>query len=306
MRRITANLPTIAAIAWAAALAGPARAQLSTAPAPISAPPAGIEATYLANEGFLIEGAGKRVLVDALLSPDVTGYAGLPAELREPIELGTDGWGGVHVALASHSHPDHFDSASVARFLTANPEAVFVSTPQAVAELARRDPADQALLARVRGVLPAAGEVERLDLQGIQIEVLNLHHGDRNPPVQNLGFVVTLGDRRFLHFGDTEAKIEDFEPYLGLLRGTDLALLPFWFLSSEWRAAMVRDRIRPRWIVVGHLPLPDAPPGHFARWQSFDNLVATIREGFPEAIFPGRPGFPVCYGDSGQDEPTKR
>ena len=42
---------------------------------------------------------------------------------------------GVDLILASHFHGDHFDAASVARHLRANPEAVFLSTNQAVAEL---------------------------------------------------------------------------------------------------------------------------------------------------------------------------
>jgi len=150
----------------------------------------------------------------------------------------------------------------------------------------------------VRAVLPAEGTVEHMEFDGIELAVLNLHHGRRDPPVENLGLVITIGDQSFLHFGDTEAKMEEFEPYLDILRDTDLALLPFWFLSSEWRARMVRDLIQPRWIVVAHMPTPDAGDSYFGRWQSYDKLVRSIRSAFPEARFPARAGESYRFGDN--------
>jgi L-ascorbate metabolism protein UlaG (beta-lactamase superfamily) len=242
-----------------------------------------LEVHYLANEGFLIEGAGKRVLVDALFGAGIAGYAAASPPLRTSLETGTGDWGGVDVALASHHHGDHFDPVAVARFLAANPAAVFVSTPQAKARMSDADPR---LLDRFRAVLPAVGEVSQLEISGVTLDILNLHHGPGQPPVENLGVIVTLGEQRFLHLGDTEAKMDDFEPYLELLADTDFALLPFWFLSSEWRAAMVRDQIRPRWIVAAHTPLPNAPAGYFGRWNSYENLIRTMLEAFPEAVIP--------------------
>lgn len=256
---------------------------------------AGLEVRYVANEGFLVEGGGKRVLVDGLFGPGVTGYPVSPTELRRELEQGDGEWAGIQVALATHFHRDHFDPDSVARFLAANPKAVFVSTPQAIERLRRSRPDDPGLLARARAVFPADGTVDRLEIDGIEIDVLNLHHGRRDPPVENLGFVVSLGESRFLHFGDTEAEMRDFEPYLEGLRDVDVGLLPFWFLASEWRAEMVRDLIRPRWIVVAHMPVASASAGHFGRWRSYDNLIQVIRAGFPEARFPRMAGEAYRY-----------
>ncbi len=280
---------------------------LAQAPEPVAppvsppAPAATLDATYLANEGFMVEGGGVRVLVDALFGPGVTGYPVLPEATRAELERGAGPFAGVTVALASHHHPDHFDPGTVARFLVSNPEAVFVSTPQAVARLEQEVPGAESLRPRLRAVLPPAGQTERLEIGGAGITVLNLHHGPRDPPVENLGFVVALGRFRFLHFGDTEAKMDDFRPYLELLRGTDIALLPFWFLSSEWRVEMVRIEIAPRSIVVAHLPLPDAPPGHFGRWQTYDDLLALIRSNFPEARIPAFTGESYRFEFEGEE-----
>jgi len=244
---------------------------------------------YIANEGFLVEGAGRRVLVDALFGGGIPGYDAAPEDLRRALESGSGAWGEIDVALATHFHPDHFDAEAVGRFLSASPEAWFVSTPQAVARLRETLAATPRLLDRVRAVLPAGGEIDSLRLRGVGIDVLNLTHGS-GTNAENIGLVVTLGEKDFLHFGDTEAKMPDFEPYLERLQGTHLAILPFWFLSSEWRAEMVRDLIEPDWVVIGHTPTPDAPAGYFARWRGYDELVAGMLAAFPEAHLPSEPG----------------
>lgn len=244
-----------------------------------------LEVHYLGNEGFLVESGGRRVLIDALFGEGISGYDAVPVQLRASLERGTGTWGGVEIALASHFHRDHFDPDAVARFLDANPLAIFISTPQAAESFAESNPDRPELIERFRAVLPEPGTVESLDVAGVRIDVLNLHHGAGNPPTQNLGVIVSLGRQRFLHLGDTEAKMVDFEPYLEILVGTDVALLPFWFLSSEWRADMVHGFLRPQRIAVAHMPTRDAPAGYFARWKSYDELRALIESRFPDAWF---------------------
>jgi len=250
---------------------------------PVATTDAALRVTYLGNEGFLIESGAQRVLIDALFGQGISGYEVVPSHLREALESGSEPWDGVAVALASHFHRDHFDPLAVGRFLEANPEALFISTPQAAASFGDANPGRPDLQSRFRAILPAPGRVETVQLGDLKIEVLNLHHGAGNPPTQNLGLVISLGGERALHFGDTEAKMIDFEPYLDLLKDTDIALLPFWFLSSEWRADMVSELIQPRRIAVGHLPTRDAPAGYFARWNSYDELRSKIEDRFPEA-----------------------
>lgn len=289
--------PSSRPLLLALALAVVACAQRPASP-PVEAPratpvsePSGraLEVRYLANEGFLVRSGDQRVLIDGLFGDGIAGYPALPAEQLRALEAGADWAAGIRVGLASHHHGDHFDPAAVERFLIANPRAVFVSTPQAAESFRRANP-DSAAAERFQAVLPAPGEVEALDFDGVRITALNLHHGRRTPPVENLGFIVELAGGRVIHFGDTEAKMEDFEPYLHLLVEPEVALMPFWFLSSEWRAAMLRDLVRPRTLVVAHLPRKDAPVSYFARWRTYDALRATIEAAFPDAWIPEGPG----------------
>lgn len=272
---------TIRAISWITGVA----MLLAAASAAETVPAPPLQVTYLANEGFLVEGAGKRVLVDALFGEGISGYPALAAPVRQALERGEGEWAGVTVALASHHHGDHFDPAAVERFLRANPRAVFVSTPQAVAKLEAIAGKD-AFGERVRAVLPPPGKVHDLEIDGVTIRAMNLHHGPLEPPVENLGVIIELGDARLLHFGDTEAEMDDFRPYLDALGEVDVALLPFWFLASEWRIELVRESLRPRCIAVAHVPEPSASAAHFARWESYANLLRVIRTAFPQAHIP--------------------
>lgn len=166
------------------------------------------EITYLANEGFLLAGGGEKVLVDALFGDGLAGYAVVPAELRSKLEAAQPPFDGVDLVLATHFHDDHFDPRAVGRFLAAAPQARFVSTPQAVERLRTEYDGFEGIAPRVRAVLPAEGDAERLESDGVALTVYNLHHG-RGRPIENLGFLVEVGGARLLHVGDTMVDAEE-------------------------------------------------------------------------------------------------
>lgn len=255
-----------------------------------------VSATYLANEGFLLDGGGRKVLIDALFGSGLEGYPAPPPDLRSKLETAQPPFDDVDLVLATHYHGDHFEAQAVARHLRANREARFVSTPQAADQaraLLRDDP--QAL-ERVEGIHPQEGVIESLTRGGVELKVLNLHHGrNRRPPVQNLGFLISLGGLEILHIGDTEATAEDLRPYDLKSRRIDLALLPVWYLTyEEWIEAMRRE-IQPARIGVMHLAEPDAPASYFGPEGSYAERVRKLHADFPEAQVFVEPGVRVEY-----------
>ena len=220
-------------------------------PSPSAAAEKGsLRVTHVDNEGFLLEAGGRKVLVDGLFGRNPT-YIDLDASVRSRVENARGAFAGVDLILASHYHADHFDAGAVSRHLQANPEAVFVSTPQAVAQLRKR-PEFEGLRERVRAVYPKENRRERLPELGL--EVLNLHHGrNRRPLVENLGLVIHLGGFKVLHVGDTEVTREELEAS-GLGKdGIDLALIPDWLLVHPPWKGMVEAVVSPRHLVAAHL-----------------------------------------------------
>ena len=245
----------------------------------------GVRITYLANEGFLLEAGETVVLIDALFGDGLPEYPVVPQPTRADLEAARGRFAGVDLVLVSHAHADHFSAEAVARHLRANPAAVFLSTPEAVAavseELGESDRLDLVAAA------PAKGRTVRFERQGVTVGALALHHG--RLPIENLGFVVSLGGVEVLHVGDTSADASDLRPYAQLLQAVDVWLLPDWLMGEpDWEAARARAA-GPTLLVDMHLAAPTAPAAWFGSAGTHAGRVARIREALPEAWIPVEP-----------------
>lgn len=238
--------------------------------------------TFLGNEGFLLESNGRKVLIDALVSPESTAYVRQADELREKLEGGEAPFDEVELVLATHVHGDHFDAAAVARHLRANPQARFVSTPQAVARL-RAEDGFAALSARVTAVGPADGEAERVD--DLMLDALAMHHGrDRRPLIENDAFLFELGDWRILHMGDSECSAEELAAFGLDEADIDVALVPSWYLDAgPWKGA-IEAEVAPAHTLVMHLAPDWKREAETPNQRESRACVARIRAAHPEAI----------------------
>ncbi len=236
-----------------------------------------LEVTYLANEGFMIAGSGRKVLIDALFREGVEGYAVISPATRALLEQARSPFDGVDVALATHFHADHFDAEAVLAHLKNNPQALFFSTNQAADKLRATGQFD-AVKTRVVGRLPKEGERFRNEHRGLRVQLLNIHHG-RGRPIENLGFIVEIAGKRILHIGDSVAEAAVFQKYEVTKDSIDVAFLPFWyFLNDDFKQA-VRGQIRPRHLVVMHIDLDTFRNGS---WQK---KWASINAEFPNAVY---------------------
>ena len=73
--------------------------------------------TYIANEGFLIEAAGKKVLVDALFDSGFGTYLSPPQEALAQMTGAREPFADVDLLLVTHPHGDHFNPKLVVEFL---------------------------------------------------------------------------------------------------------------------------------------------------------------------------------------------
>lgn len=212
-----------------------------------------LELEYLANEGFLLRGGGRAVLIDAFVTEPHGNYAAVPAELFGRLVDGTEGYAHIDLALTTHVHRDHFQPEPAARFLAAHAETRFVAAPEVVTALEQALGAPQTgerLLAR----LPEARA--RLAERELGLELVRLPHtgGARNASVQNLGHVLTVGGVRVLHVGDAERGSTELDAHdLEGLR-IDVALVPYWWLDDAAGLARVRALTGARELVAMHVP----------------------------------------------------
>lgn len=237
---------------------------------------------YTGNEGFLLEVAGKKILIDALYRDGVKGYVAPTATQSNEMETGKAPFDGIQLALSTHYHADHFHPDAVGSFLKNNPGATFISTDQSRQALMKAYAGYQEIAGQVRGLQPAEGTASRESVDDINVEAFNLHHG-RNRPVENLGFLVEVGGRRILHMGDTESTTSDLEPLSLSKKEIDLAFVPFWYLvEGSWRETILLA-VSPRRIVVMHLPAPDAGDSYIESLGGWDKVTENIKKAYPNA-----------------------
>jgi L-ascorbate metabolism protein UlaG (beta-lactamase superfamily) len=231
-------LPLFALVAWQEA----------------ATPKATLELVYLANEGFLARSGEHTILIDAFVTEPYGGYAAVPEELFAALVAGEGLFADVDLALASHSHADHFQPAAAAEFLHAHSELPFLSSPQVIAALEGQS--GHALGEATRPLLPGKDEVVSASAGGMRVELLRLPHsgGTRTASVENLGHLVELGGVRLLHVGDADLERDELAAYDLAERKIDVALIPYWWLGDANDLAKLRARVGAQHLVAVHVP----------------------------------------------------
>jgi len=231
---------------------------------------------YVANSGMLVTVSGRRFLIDAPIREGLAPYATSSAAERALLEGAREPYDRVDAILITHWHEDHFSPEAIAAHLTSNPRSMLVSSPEVIDRV--RAVSTGVPASQLRGVLPAPGAAERIDVGGVPIRVLRIRHNPaRRLPEQHVGFLI--GDATpVLHVGDADPAADNFS-LLKSLPPVDLALLPFWYLSDSVNRRFVADSIRPRRMVAMHIP----PNG-------VERVTGALKEGKVSAAIAAVPG----------------
>lgn len=206
---------------------------LAAALATILAAPPGqaLRLFWLGQAGFVVEGGGRRLVIDPYLSDSLAEkYRGKPfPHIRMmPAPVAPGAIAHVDLVLATHAHTDHLDPGTLPALLAANPQARLVA-PRSARALAL----ERAAIPPDRLVLIEAGE--SLTLAGIPITATRAAHEalerDAAGDHRFLGLGFRLGGWAVFHSGDTIpfdgqiAELRTLRPDLGLfpVNGRDAA-----------------------------------------------------------------------------------
>ena len=153
------------------------------------------------------------------------------SELEAMIK-GTEPFSSVDLLLVSHVHGDHFDAASVSRFLEEHPETLLISSAQTI------DSLNLYAAANVRSRLSIADHRQdrrtEFDDAGVALTVLGIKHGSKRFNwVQNLGHIVTINGVKLLHVGDASLDLRRFEGLDLVEENIDIAIIPYWYIYER-------------------------------------------------------------------------
>lgn len=213
---------------------------------PIESPPV-VEITWLANEGVLIAAGDRRVLIDAFVSEPYSMYTHLSESVAQDVLAGVAPFAGVDLALASHVHRDHFQPEFAQAYFDVHRDTPLLSSRQVVELVGPKENAE------VR--YPQPGQSSHWSGAGITVEFLNLSHGGgRFAGIHNLGHIIEIDGVRILHIGDAAMQPRNFEPYRLAERDLDVALIPYWYFSSEDGGRIVDEHLVADLRIAVHLP----------------------------------------------------
>ena len=229
---------------------------LAFSAAGVGAQTRGLQLTYLANMGVLLEGGGKRVVIDGFHHGALAEYASVPQPLLLALEQARTPFERIDLIATTHRHLDHFDAGSVAARLRADTQVVYLAAQETVDSLLART-ALPGGFPRAGGVVPPAGGSVGFNAAGLAVEVLDLpHNPTRSTRVANVGFLFTIGGVRVLHVGDADPAPGNFTRHRLAEQRIDVAIVPWWYLTGS--SAELRRAIGAKLWVATHVSPRDA------------------------------------------------
>lgn len=181
----------------------------------------GVNFKWLGHDGFRIIAGDKTIYID-------------PYQLSKAQQKKND----ADIVFISHNHFDHLSMDDLKHVI--NKKTSIVAAKECIDQL------NAAKAAEVKGVLPG----NKLTVQSVAVEVLAAYNTNKkfHPKADNkVGFVITAGNMRIYHTGDTDdiPEMSSAKP--------DVALVPVsgtYVMTAEEAAAAVNEKIKPKKLVI--------------------------------------------------------
>ena len=245
------------------------------APAQEPAPEVGVDVTFLANDGFLLQSGKYSILIDAFVREPVGVFGALPEEVHKRLVNALPPFDGLTVVLTSHAHGDHLQVRSLEKYLSRNNMAQLKSSEQVLRAMHAGAKDFEAIGKRMTPVPLVKGTMKSLKEEGVSLHFFELAHfkAPLDDKEINLGHLIKLGGLKILHLGDAAPTAETFAAYDLPSFEVDVAIVPYWFFGTPEGVRVLHERIRPRQVIVAHIPP-----------ANMDNLSGMLLEQFPDVV----------------------
>lgn len=213
-----------------------------------------LDATYIANAGFLIECNGKKILIDALFKNGWGNYL-IPADSTVSKIINQEApFNKVNLMLVTHNHGDHFSDSMVVEYLNNNSQNVLIA-PHLVTDAILKNPDYKNNRNQIVELDKINTENNDITINGIRIKAFFLQHDER-PQIENFGYLIDIGGTKIFHTGDYNgAEIVEFGKLQLIKEQIDFALLNFYgFWSTNEERAFTKEYIYPKRIALMHIP----------------------------------------------------
>ncbi|MFC2096892.1 MBL fold metallo-hydrolase [Bacteroidota bacterium] len=223
--------------------------------------------TYIGNEGFLIEYAGKKIIVDGLLNNLESKYFHSPSDsVVNLLEKSLPPFDNIDIITISHKHSDHFDENIVVNHLLNNTNAKLIC-PKQVEEILIDRSDYKKISNRIIAITPDLYSDTTITVSDISIRVLRLEHShymekdstgkeiNRHRNIENLGYLFNIEETKLFHCGDTNPLNEkEYSTFSLIDEEIDIAFLErIFFARGKKGQDILNNYISPKEMILMHI-----------------------------------------------------
>jgi len=210
-----------------------------------------ITVTYIANEGFLLESNGKKVLIDALFKTGLDRYAYPDSVLLTEMVSGNPPFDNIDYLMFTHNHPDHYNDSLTYNFLLNHSETILICPSQINTQLINYQTLEPEIEKRIVAVTPDSGRVKTRAFQEFEFTACRTSHGDTYD-IENNAYIINFGGVKVFHSGDSwkDALLE----WNGIelkKDSIDLAMVNGFYAGDGYE--LLNERIAPKEIILIHM-----------------------------------------------------
>jgi L-ascorbate metabolism protein UlaG (beta-lactamase superfamily) len=251
------------------------------------ASPKEFQVTYIGNEGFLLQSATNKILIDAVFSD---GYGLFAAPSKEVIKniIGMESpFDKINMLMLTHYHKDHCDPELMNEYLSMHRDIPFVTTKPSIVYINGNIFNFILLKKQFYEFTPELNECISTIVNNIPVKVYGLKHLsfyqdgiDMEENMYNVSFLVTMDGINIFHSGDIETNsLKNYIEKNGLWADTiDVAFLYFdLFQNGIPDLDYIVNTLNPRYIFLMHIP-----PSSNETWEA---KTSELKTKFPNIIF---------------------
>lgn len=208
--------------------------------------------TYIGNEGFLLQGQEKRVIIDALFDQSFGYYLVPSAYTINRIQQNLKPFDNPDVYLVTHNHGDHFTASMVNEQMQHN-TGTYLCGPQDVVSSLATLAGYSSYSSRVVNLTPSYYKSIDTTINEIKFRILRMHHGGGD--IVNTGYLFELNGIKILHVGDYGSQdVIDMDTFKLKDENIDIAFIGYgdYVYNADSRNAITKG-INAKYYILMHV-----------------------------------------------------